>query len=144
MQVRTLWTRCYREFTVFSDVATGQLTHTPVTSFPSVPNHVALVTPSGSQSKNKIKDMNVAWKLNGRNRVQWIPEEDKRGYFCDQTILYIHMKLSKNISLFKKNYNPGWAHGFSYICSRGWPYLSSMGGEALGPLEAWCPSKGGC
>jgi hypothetical protein len=27
-------------------------------------------------------------------------------------------------------------HGFSCICSRGWPYLTSKGREALGPLEA--------
>jgi hypothetical protein len=24
----------------------------------------------------------------------------------------------------------------SYICSRGWPYPASMGGRALGPVEA--------
>jgi hypothetical protein len=30
----------------------------------------------------------------------------------------------------------GGAHGFSFICSRGWPYLASMGGEALGPVKA--------
>jgi hypothetical protein len=33
-------------------------------------------------------------------------------------------------------------HGSSYICSRGWPYLASMGIEALGPLKARCPSVG--
>jgi hypothetical protein len=26
-------------------------------------------------------------------------------------------------------------HGSRYICSRGWPCLTSMGGEALGPVE---------
>ena len=30
----------------------------------------------------------------------------------------------------------GGTHGSSYICSRGWSYLASMGGEALGPVEA--------
>jgi hypothetical protein len=30
----------------------------------------------------------------------------------------------------------GWVHGFSYICSRGLPYLASMGWEALGPVKA--------
>ena len=25
----------------------------------------------------------------------------------------------------------GWIHGSSYISSTGWPYLASMGGEAL-------------
>jgi hypothetical protein len=29
-----------------------------------------------------------------------------------------------------------------YICSRRLPYLASVGGEALGPVEAWCPSVG--
>jgi hypothetical protein len=34
-------------------------------------------------------------------------------------------------------------HGSSCICSRGWwPYLTSMGGEALGPMKAWYPSVG--
>jgi hypothetical protein len=32
--------------------------------------------------------------------------------------------------------------GSSYICSRGWPSLSSMGGEALGPVKVLCPSIG--
>lgn len=27
-------------------------------------------------------------------------------------------------------------HGSSYICSRGWPYMASMGGEALCSLKA--------
>jgi hypothetical protein len=30
--------------------------------------------------------------------------------------------------------------GSSYICSRGWPSRSSMGGKALGPVKALCPS----
>ena len=34
--------------------------------------------------------------------------------------------------------------GFSCICSRGWPSWSSMGGEALGPVKALCPSIGEC
>jgi hypothetical protein len=29
----------------------------------------------------------------------------------------------------------GVIHGSSNICCRGWPYLTSMGGEALGPVE---------
>jgi hypothetical protein len=32
----------------------------------------------------------------------------------------------------------------SYICSRGWLTLSSMGGEILGPVKALCPSIGEC
>ena len=29
-------------------------------------------------------------------------------------------------------------HGYRYICSRGWPCLTSMGGEAPGPVgECW-------
>jgi hypothetical protein len=38
----------------------------------------------------------------------------------------------------------GGTHGSSHICSRGWPYLSSMGEEALGPVKAVCPSVGDC
>ena len=30
------------------------------------------------------------------------------------------------------------------ICSRGWPCRASMGGEALGPVKAQCPSAGEC
>ena len=29
----------------------------------------------------------------------------------------------------------GGTHGSSYIYSRGWPYLASVGGEPLGPVE---------
>ena len=45
-----------------------------------------------------------------------------------------------------RNYQPkkthGGTHGSSCICSRGWPWLSSMGGEALGPVKVLCPSTG--
>ena len=36
----------------------------------------------------------------------------------------------------------GGIHGSRYICSRGWPYLTWMREEALGPVEASCPSIG--
>jgi hypothetical protein len=35
-------------------------------------------------------------------------------------------------------------HGSSHMCSRGWPCWASMGGEALGPVKAQCPSVGEC
>jgi hypothetical protein len=35
-----------------------------------------------------------------------------------------------------KEYIHGVTHGSSHICSRGWPYLTSVGGEALGPMKA--------
>ena len=35
-------------------------------------------------------------------------------------------------------------HGSSCICSRQWPYQSSIGGETLGPVNARCPSVGEC
>jgi hypothetical protein len=38
----------------------------------------------------------------------------------------------------------GYTHGSSHICSRGWLSLASMGGEALGPVAALCPSVGKC
>jgi hypothetical protein len=38
----------------------------------------------------------------------------------------------------------GVTHGFSCICSRGWPSQTSMGGEALGPEKARCPNVGEC
>jgi hypothetical protein len=38
----------------------------------------------------------------------------------------------------------GGTHGSSCICSQGLPYLSSVRGEALGPVKAPCPSIGGC
>jgi hypothetical protein len=33
-------------------------------------------------------------------------------------------------------------HGSSCICSRGWPYWTSVGGEALGFMKARCLSVG--
>jgi hypothetical protein len=36
----------------------------------------------------------------------------------------------------------GGTHGSSCICGRGWPSQTSMGGEALGPMKAVCPSVG--
>ena len=36
------------------------------------------------------------------------------------------------------------SYGFSCIYSRGWPCLTSMGGEALGHVVTWCHSRGGC
>jgi hypothetical protein len=38
----------------------------------------------------------------------------------------------------------GRAHGSNYICSRGWPSWSSMGGDALGPVKVQYPSIGEC
>ena len=35
-------------------------------------------------------------------------------------------------------------HGSSLICNRGLPYLTSMGGKALGLVVASCPSLGEC
>jgi hypothetical protein len=33
-------------------------------------------------------------------------------------------------------------HGSTHICSRGWPCLTSIGGEALGPVLAYSPVVG--
>jgi hypothetical protein len=38
----------------------------------------------------------------------------------------------------------GGTHGSSCICSRGFPCLASVGGQALGPVNAQCPSVGEC
>jgi hypothetical protein len=38
----------------------------------------------------------------------------------------------------------GGTHGFSLIWSRGWPYWTSIGGEALDPMKVKCPSVGEC
>jgi hypothetical protein len=40
--------------------------------------------------------------------------------------------------------NCGVTHGSSCICNRGCPCLASIGGEALGPVKAQCPSVGEC
>jgi hypothetical protein len=42
------------------------------------------------------------------------------------------------------NHNPKRIHGSTCICSRECPYLTSMGGEALGLGKAPCPSVGKC
>ena len=36
----------------------------------------------------------------------------------------------------------GRTHGSNLICGRGWPCQTSMGGDALGPVKAQCPSVG--
>jgi hypothetical protein len=36
-----------------------------------------------------------------------------------------------------------WTHGSGRICGRGWPYWTSVGGEALAPEGVLCPSVGG-
>jgi hypothetical protein len=38
----------------------------------------------------------------------------------------------------------GGTPGSSCICSRGWPFQSSVGGEALGPVKVLCLSVGEC
>jgi hypothetical protein len=42
------------------------------------------------------------------------------------------------------NHQPKSTHGVTpgSICSRGWPYLASMGIEAFGRVKAQCPSVG--
>jgi hypothetical protein len=36
-----------------------------------------------------------------------------------------------------RQHQPRSTHGSSCICSRGWPCHASMGGEALGSMQAW-------
>ena len=38
----------------------------------------------------------------------------------------------------------GGIHGSCYICGRGWPCWTSVGGLALGPEGVQCPSVGEC
>jgi hypothetical protein len=38
----------------------------------------------------------------------------------------------------------GGTHGSNHICSRGWLFETSMGGEALGIVKAWYPNVGEC
>jgi hypothetical protein len=46
------------------------------------------------------------------------------------------------------NHQPKSAHGgihvSSCICDRGWSYLTSMEGGAIGPVKVWSPSVGEC
>jgi hypothetical protein len=44
----------------------------------------------------------------------------------------------------QQNSTHGGTHDSSCTCSRGWPFQTWMGGEALGPVKAWCPSVGEC
>jgi hypothetical protein len=46
------------------------------------------------------------------------------------------------LELYHQSKNGG-SCGSSYICSRGWPSRSSMGGEALGPVKTLGSSIGG-
>jgi hypothetical protein len=51
-------------------------------------------------------------------------------------------QISQRLSHQPKSTDRG-IQGSRYICSREWPYLTSMGGETLGPMELWCLSIGG-
>jgi hypothetical protein len=48
------------------------------------------------------------------------------------------------LSLPGSNSTHGGTHGSNCIYSRALPYLASMGGEALGPVETHCTSVGEC
>jgi hypothetical protein len=52
-------------------------------------------------------------------------------------------QISQGLNHQPKNTHGG-THGSNFICSRGWPSRSSMGGEALGPVKARCPTVGEC
>jgi hypothetical protein len=57
--------------------------------------------------------------------------------------VFNHFKVLCSIQ-WSKEYTWGGGHDSSCICSRGWPYLASVGGEALGPVKSQCPSVGKC
>ena len=56
--------------------------------------------------------------------------------------------LLRNRTYFDLNHQPkgthGGTHGFSCICSRGWPCGTLMRREALGLMKAQCPTVGEC
>ena len=95
------------------------------------------------------------WMLSG---VHWtehrVPNEGAREWtlgaegFCrpiGRTTIWTNLYCPSFQGL---NHQPksthGRTHGFNHICSRGWPDWSSLGGEALGPVKAQCPSVGKC
>jgi hypothetical protein len=53
-------------------------------------------------------------------------------------------KQNKTTTTTTTKNTPGGICGSIYICSREWPSQASMGGEALRPLKALCPSIGEC
>ena len=52
-------------------------------------------------------------------------------------------QISQGLNYQQENTDGG-AHGSSYICSRGRPYLASVGGQVLHPVKAQYPSIGEC
>jgi hypothetical protein len=48
----------------------------------------------------------------------------------------INQSITPELPHTKPRSTHGGTHDSSYICSRGWPYLASMGGEVLGSVEA--------
>ena len=61
------------------------------------------------------------------------------------TSIWTHKYPQNSLELYhQKKKTRGVTCGSSYICSRGWPWWSSMGGEALGPVKVLCPSIGEC
>ena len=53
-------------------------------------------------------------------------------------------ELTRPLSTPLNKLQPKTTHGSSCICSRGWPCWTSMGGEALGPVEAQFSSVREC
>jgi hypothetical protein len=56
----------------------------------------------------------------------------------------MHQPVPPELPRTKPPTKDGGTHGFSCICSRGWPSWSSMAGEALGPVMVLCPIIGDC
>jgi hypothetical protein len=78
-----------------------------------------------------------SWQKDSKSRGGWQPHRKNNIGWLD------HPVLSQRL-----DYQSGSVQGglldYRYICSRGWPCLTAMGGEALCPVEVLCPRVGKC
>jgi hypothetical protein len=112
------------------------------------------------QVELRIRKIPVAWQIQRWTLAAYhwtehrVPNEGAREWtlgaegFCrpiGRTTIWTNLYCPSFQGL---NHQPksthGRTHGFNHICSRGWPDWSSLGGEALGPVKAQCPSVGKC
>jgi hypothetical protein len=88
-----------------------------------------------------IKLKSFCKAMDNVNKTKWQPRDWTEGAEKDCNLIGRTISTNQTIQSFQRqNLQPKSTHGRTYgsnsKCSRGWPYLTSMGGEALGPVKA--------
>jgi hypothetical protein len=88
--------------------------------------------------------------LDGAQGPQWRSQRNTQGVEGDRspiggTSIWTNQYPQSSLELYHQSKKThGGTCGSSYLCNRGRPSRSSMGGEALGPVKALWPSIGEC